>query len=123
MKVFVYGSLKPGGWAHYNLNDMTVGEPEGGLVEGALYDINGSWPALKIDEPGQTVGLVYEIKEDEEEELMRRLDQLEGYPNLFDRKLMPIRVGNRLVEATVYFGVMPGLFDKATPINSGVWSV
>jgi len=121
MNVFVYGSLKPGGWSHGNLGDGVVHDPKEGTVEGALYDINGSWPALNINEPGVTHGLVYEVIDDQEEALMKRLDSLEGYPNLFDRKLMPIRVDNRLVEATVYFGVSPGLFDNAKIVESGVW--
>ncbi len=121
MKLFVYGSLKPGGWSHHLLDDKVAGDPIPGSVRGSLYDA-GSFPALRDDDGGNVHGFVYELIMPATV-LMARLDILEGYPNLFDRTEMPIAIGDDIAWAVVYFGKDKSLFNEERRIDSGVWEV
>jgi len=120
MKLFVYGSLKPGGWSSHLLDGGVEDDPQEGSIRGSLYD-NGSYPALKLDDVDNVYGLLYELKMPATD-LMRRLDHLEGYPSLFDRTEVPVAVGNCVEFALVYFGNEESLFN-APRIESGVWAV
>ncbi len=120
MKLFVYGSLKPGGWSHHLLEGNTIGDPIAATVRGSLYDA-GSFPALRDDDLGVVHGLVYELKMPATD-LMHRLDQLEGFPHLFDRTDMPITIGNSIEFCLVYFGNTEHLFSGKR-IDSGIWEV
>lgn len=82
-RVFVYGTLKQGHGNNYLLKDSKfIGKD---LVdEMALIDI-GPYPVAvdaKEGSPMQIQGEVYEVDED----TMRNLDALEGYPHLYSRK-------------------------------------
>ncbi len=121
MKIFVYGSLKPGGWSHHLIQNA-IGEGTAGSVEGSLYDA-GNFPALKPDKKGIVHGIMYEINLGEVEEIMVRLDRLEGYPNLFGRMQMPVSMGNCTEYALVYYGIDEHLFSEDHRIASGHWDV
>jgi gamma-glutamylcyclotransferase (GGCT)/AIG2-like uncharacterized protein YtfP len=123
MKLFVYGSLKPGGWSHYLLENE-VSNPEDGWIVGAeIYDV-GSFPALNLESAlgtDKTVfGIVYDINRGSEERLFRQLDSLEGYPRLFDRDDIMVETNSGPVKAVVYFGKATHLFDNPV-VESGVW--
>jgi len=120
MKLFVYGSLKPGGWSHYILENKVEGDPISGSVRGSLYDA-GNFPALRVDDLGNVHGYVYELIMPATV-LMARLDVLEGFPDLFDRTEMPIAIGDDIAWSLVYFGKNESLFDGKR-INSGIWEV
>ena len=92
MKLFVYGSLKPGGWSHHLLEGKVEDNLQEGTVRGSLYNA-GSFPALKVDDGGNVHGYVYELIMPATV-LMARLDVLEGFPDLFDRTEMPIAIGD-----------------------------
>ena len=121
MKLFVYGSLKPGGWSHHLLEGKVEEDPLEGTIRGSLYDA-GAFPALKMDDEGEVHGLIYNIKEKEHTSLMRRLDSLEGYPRLYDRAEVPVLTDNDVEYAIVYFGKQESLFDGPR-IDSGIWEV
>jgi len=46
-RIFVYGSLKPGGWAHNRIQDK-VENPKPGAIRGDLFNVNNQFPALKL---------------------------------------------------------------------------
>jgi gamma-glutamylcyclotransferase (GGCT)/AIG2-like uncharacterized protein YtfP len=121
MKIFVYGSLKPGGWSHHLLEGRVEEDPVQGSVRGSLYNA-GNFPALKIDYKSEVQGFLYTVKEGEYVTLLRTLDRLEGYPNLFGRCQMGVRVGNCVEFASVYYGIDEYLF-KGERIESGIWDV
>ncbi len=120
MKLFVYGSLKPGGWSHHILENQVEDDSVFGHVKGSLYDA-GSFPALKLDDLGLVHGLVYELKMPATA-LMARLDMLEGFPHLFDRTEVVFVAGDLTDVALVYFGKNESLFDGRR-IDSGIWEV
>ena len=122
MKLFVYGSLKPGGWSHHLL-EGSVQNPREGTIRGRLYNA-GSFPALRLNDTNNKVyGVVYDVNEAAKVALMQRLDILEGYPTLFDRTDdLHVRIGDVVEIATVYFGKDESLFSYPV-IKSGIWEV
>ncbi len=122
MKLFVYGSLKPGGWSHHLIEDVVVSEGVQGTVTGSIYDV-GNFPALKRDDKGVVHGLLYEVKDDEKQALLVRLDRLEGYPGLFDRGYVAVTTGKCVEHALLYFGADQSMFDEEQRIESGFWDV
>lgn len=128
MKLFVYGSLKSGGWAHYFIeHDVENGREA--FVFGKLRD-NGTYPALDIDnidsEDNRVYGVLYDIGFDvDQDELIKNLDRFECYPELFDRiDNMPIFLmkAGGCEEAVCYVAKDKWLFDLPI-IGSGVWEV
>lgn len=86
-----------------------------GYIEGLLYDL-GPYPGLK---PGQMPVTVELYKVDN----LERIDMLEGYPYLYDRKLVPVYIkpdltGKFCTAWTYYFN------DDLTSdiIESGDWN-
>lgn len=78
MKLFVYGTLKKGGYNHHLLKDAKfLGEA---TIFGKLYSM-GSFPAMKEDgeQTSAVHGEVYEV------DGFTKLDRLEGHPHLYKR--------------------------------------
>jgi gamma-glutamylcyclotransferase (GGCT)/AIG2-like uncharacterized protein YtfP len=124
MKLFVYGSLKPGGWSHYLLGD-NVTNPREGFISARLYDC-GNFPTIKLDPDFKTKymvqGLLYDVVEGREETLLQRLDQLEGYPSLFDRTEVTVTTKAKIYDkGTVYFGNREDMFNTPVEGQIGVW--
>jgi len=108
--VFVYGTLKRGETNHHWLEGASwQGEAElGGVV---LHDL-GPFPMAVIGE-GIAEGEVYAV----ERSIFARLDELEGYPRLYDRQLLTLRDGRR---AWVYLG-RPRQVRHAPVVGDGLW--
>ena len=122
-KIFVYGSLKPGGWLHYLIED-SVERPQSGWVKGDMYNVGGRYPALALGSDSRVHGILYYVRDDiDREVLFQRLDRAEGYPTLFDRMSMLV-YGEPFgaVMATVYYGVDDRLF-KNPIVENGIWEV
>ena len=109
--VFVYGSLKRGETNHHWLEGASwQGEAElGGVV---LHDL-GPFPMAVIGED-IALGEVYAV----EACGLARLDELEGYPRLYDRQELTLRDGRR---AWVYLG-RPHQVRHAPVVTGGVWT-
>jgi len=78
MKIFVYGTLKYDGYNHYILqenNAKFIGIDS--IVGYDMFDL-GYYPGI-TNGKGTVVGEVYEIPD------LFDLDQLEGYPSLYNR--------------------------------------
>ena len=120
MKLFVYGSLKPGGWSHHLLEDGVEENPQEVYIRGSIYEA-GNFPALKLDDQGNVYGLMYELIMPATD-LMRRLDQLEGYPHLFDRTEVTCYDRHGSESALVYFGKQKFLFEGPR-VDDGIWKV
>jgi len=78
-RVFVYGTLKKGFCNHAVLGKSAVFI--GDYITGKKYKMYdcGSYPALRLEGTTAIIGEVYDIIG------LDRLDQLEGYPILYDR--------------------------------------
>ena len=108
--VFVYGTLKRGEKNHHWLEGARFqGEAElNGVV---LHDL-GPFPMAVIGE-GTTIGEVYAV----EGSGLARLDELEGYPRLYDRQVLSLGDGRR---AWVYLG-RPRQVRDAPVVAGGLW--
>ena len=108
--VFVYGTLQRGEKNHHWLEGASwQGEAE--LPGVVLHDL-GPFPMAVIG-AGLALGEVYAV----EGSGLARLDELEGYPRLYDRQVMELVDGRR---AWVYLG-RPRQVRHAPVLRGGVW--
>ncbi len=93
-KVFVYGTLKKGYHNHYGLADCPMKKAE---VVG--YDLHASayLPFVK-EGSGIVKGELYEVSE----QILLRLDQLEGHPDFYQRVMTEVTTANQKVNAWIY---------------------
>jgi gamma-glutamylcyclotransferase (GGCT)/AIG2-like uncharacterized protein YtfP len=108
--VFVYGTLKRGEKNHDWLEGASwQGEAE---LSGVLLHDLGPFPMAVIGE-GTAIGEVYAV----EERGLARLDELEGYPRLYDRQVLSLSDGR---QAWVYLG-RPRQVRHAPLVAGGSW--
>lgn len=108
--VFVYGTLKRGEKNHHWLEGASwQGEAE---LSGVLLHDLGPFPMAVIGE-GTAIGEVYAV----EERGLARLDELEGYPRLYDRHVLTLNDGR---QAWVYLG-RPRQVRDAPLVVGGSW--
>ena len=108
--VFVYGTLKRGEKNHHWLEGASwQGEAE--LPGVVLHDL-GPFPMAVIG-AGLALGEVYAV----EGSGLAKLDELEGYPRLYNRQVMELVDGRR---AWVYLG-RPRQVRHAPVLRGGVW--
>ena len=108
--MFVYGTLQRGEKNHHWLEGASwQGEAE--LPGVVLHDL-GPFPMAVIG-AGLALGEVYAV----EGSGLARLDELEGYPRLYDRQVMELVDGRR---AWVYLG-RPRQVRHAPVLRGGVW--
>lgn len=110
MLVFVYGSLKRGGYLHdfYLKGSKFVGEAtttEKMLLAVPKKGNRVTFPALyksldNIDKNNykHIKGELYHI----DMKTLKQLDRAEGYPDLYDRQFIKVKVGNKKLVAIVY---------------------
>ena len=76
MKVFVYGTVMPGGkYYDYIFNDTLPSFLEA-KVRGKLYDLNVGYPALLLGGKNWVYGFLLSF---EDENILKKLDMLEGF--------------------------------------------
>lgn len=108
LPVFVYGTLRPGqGNYQWALAGQTVSEVPASVAGLALYDGPGFPYAVLSDAPEDRVlGDVITIRDDAYDEVLARLDGLEGYRpgggGLYDRVHVTAVTGTGAVEAWTY---------------------
>lgn len=127
MKVAVYGTLRAGYGNHSLLGDSKfIGA---GVTAEQFCMLAAGFPVC-LDDPGDFSGLsktnitveVYEVTSDA---VLRRLDALEGHPDWYQRRPVPVRLEGHdtLIEAWMY--IMPGDrsdFPSWTHVPSGDYS-
>lgn len=105
IKVFVYGTLMRGNSnnSFYLKDSSFVGK---GIIKGyALYDL-GSYPGIIPLENEYTKGEVFEV----DDNMIPRLDQLEGEGYLYKRNLVKVQIDNEVLEE-VYVYIWMGSTD------------
>lgn len=82
MKVAVYGTLKKGGRLHMHMQSIEASFIEDAVLKDhQMYNL-GWFPAI-IEKEGSKINVeVYDVDENG----LRRLDGIEGYPHLYQRK-------------------------------------
>jgi gamma-glutamylcyclotransferase (GGCT)/AIG2-like uncharacterized protein YtfP len=108
--VFVYGTLLRGEVNHGLLADAKLLGPHRTEPRFTLYRL-GAYPGLAAGGGTAVHGEVYRVTDAG----LRVLDQLEDYPRLYDRELIPTPYGR----AWVY--VYRGRLRDREPIRSGDW--
>lgn len=86
--VFVYGSLKQGFHLHGCMKDATF--IMSSMTKKASFNLftpNDAWPAITMPGKRKIKGEVYKVTEEQ----LKRLDEVEGVPHLYERKLVKIR--------------------------------
>lgn len=117
MKFYVYGSLKQGGWLHHTMEGAKFLGPAVTVDDFMMVDL-GSFPGLIKGEGGPIVGELYEG----DESLLRVLDRVEGYPTMYDRKVVEVICEGETHLAWVYvYNAQPGRAYKF--VVGGVWHV
>jgi gamma-glutamylcyclotransferase (GGCT)/AIG2-like uncharacterized protein YtfP len=125
LKVFVYGSLKQG---YYNDRPFYVERRvnvEKAIVVGTLYDL-GHYPGLDLNGRGLTRGEIHTYPDEVAEEVVERLDSLEGYVkgrerNHYTRVLVDAELENgEIVKASAY-EISKNDPRKTKVLKNGVW--
>ena len=77
LKVFVYGTLKPGGhyWPEF-CEGQLADDPVAAKIRGSLYDLHVGYPGLILDDRAWVYGFVLKMSS---AAAFSRLDYLEGY--------------------------------------------
>jgi gamma-glutamylcyclotransferase (GGCT)/AIG2-like uncharacterized protein YtfP len=109
--LFVYGTLRQGMGNHPLLGGCSyLGK---GRIQAKLY-LSG-WLPMIYPGDGVTIGEVYEIPDQEK---WHRLDSLEGHPDWYERRLVPVTFEDG-DEATVWAYFMCDGYPTATYVESG----
>ena len=114
VKLVVYGTLMTGEGNHsLCANAMSITPC---TIVGTLYDTGWGFPAF--EQTGDTVVHAELIEIPFED--WSHVDCLEGYPRLYDRKLVPATLADGSVEEGWVY-VMNEIPSRATVIKSGDW--
>lgn len=119
LRVFVYGTLKVGCPNHSCLKGAVL-EGKAEIASDRFVMVNlGCYPALIPSNDGPVIkGETFLINE----EILERLDVLEGCPGFYDRELTLVHRGDgSSVEALVYFIGDKSLLVHNEIIEEGVW--
>ena len=116
-KVFVYGTLRKGGHYHHLLEDSTF--LINGFVPGEMYSL-GAYPAVVISDDCslKVYGEVFSVTED----VLSKLDKLEGHPEFYLRIMQKIEIENgRPVNAWIYVISEDEIKGDLKKVDSGDW--
>ncbi len=123
---FVYGTLRRGQGNYRLLRGRTVREVRARLTTARLYDIGGL--PMAIEGKGQVTGEIMTISPNFYEDMLARLDRLEGvdheHPDRgFYRRVIctPFTEDGKSTRAWVYLGT-PEYMDNAQYISHGDWA-
>lgn len=115
-KLFVYGTLRPGERAWDMLRgSVRLVHVNAALAGARMYSINDRFPGAVLGAPADDV-IIGDLFEITNKDLPHRLDNYEGYPQMYDRKKVTTLDG---IEAWVYTFNYP--VDEFERIESGNW--
>ncbi len=103
--IFVYGTLRSGHSNHHLLKDANSYGVGNTLEDYAMYLISG-YPYVTSKEPRYPiVGELFGI----DDNTLSMLDKMEGHPRYYERKEVPVTVGDKQYTAWMYFKDPPGV--------------
>jgi gamma-glutamylcyclotransferase (GGCT)/AIG2-like uncharacterized protein YtfP len=117
-RLFVYGTLTPGGGAWELLEPWTVGAPEPAAVPGTLYDTGRGYPAATFEpgSPGLVHGVVVALEASGSEAALDAMDRYEAH----EYARVEVRTASGL-PAVAYAWTAP--MDVCTAVPGGRWRV
>ncbi|TVP81206.1 MAG: gamma-glutamylcyclotransferase [Puniceicoccaceae bacterium] len=130
VKVFVYGTLKPGGhyWPQYCEGKVARQQPA--KIRGELYDLHVGYPGLRLQGQAWVYGYCLELKDPAH---LDSLDYLEGYApnrpeseNEYNRIRVPcFDLEDQPIGQVWAYEITPSAFAKnqTTHIQNGNWPV
>lgn len=126
LPVFVYGTLKVGGYFSFALNQYRRRCDEATLENATMYNLR-SFPGVVIDDTGnEVVGEYHEY--DNPNAVLKALDRIEGYAgpggkNLYERITTNVKSKNGTLTAYTYVIGEQRLLYGSTIIPSGKWEL
>jgi gamma-glutamylcyclotransferase (GGCT)/AIG2-like uncharacterized protein YtfP len=116
-RLFVYGTLAPGGGAWELLAPWTTGVTWPDAAPGALYDTGRGYPAatFSADAPGLVHGVIVELDPTRAAAALAGLDRYEG--DEYTRMSVRTRSG---IDATTYAWTAP--LDGCVALADGRWA-
>lgn len=127
LKVFVYGTLKEGGRLATPFDNRRLSVKKG-TINGSMFSVSGSYPAVHFDGESIVHGEVHEYTD--AKEVQRHMDAIEGYKegrdqNLYNRKTVEVQVGDELIECETYeFNAeLEELKRRMKCIEDGTWEI
>lgn len=128
-QVFVYGTLKVGGYFAERFNHLRLNS-KNATIKGALLDL-GDFPGIKTEVDGQVHGEIHEYNDFEN--VVYEMDLIEGYSgpnrhNLFNRiKVIATDDSEEAVETEViayeFAQELPGEVIERYRVESGIWQI
>lgn len=95
MRVFVYGTLKPGGHYYQSICQNKISSFQEAKLLGTLYDLGVGYPAIQIGGLRWVYGYVLHFQS---EEMLQQLDALEDY----EKTRSPSENTYQRIQVTVY---------------------
>jgi len=115
IKIFVYGTLmgcEDAPWRQFIKDVIFIGRA---YIIGTLYDF-GAYPGVKLKGEGQVQGELWEVPA----YALHVFDRYEGYPDLYDRKMVDVTARKGKAKAWVYTcNITTTIADV---ITSGDWT-
>lgn len=116
VSIAVYGTLRKDEGNHRFAANAISNRPC--TLKGTLYNTGWGFPAFVQEGDAQVAGELIEVTLAD----WAGIDRLEGYPRLYDRKLINVTLTDgTTTEAWVY--IMNNLPEQAAIITSGDWKV
>lgn len=114
INLFVYGTLKQGFYNH-NVIEQSNGKFIGkGVTEPSFTMFSlGAYPGVYLGGTMSLKGEVYQV------DSLDRTDWLEGYPEFYNRIVIPVTVGEKEILATIYY--IKGEINHRGIIEDGEW--
>jgi len=124
LKVFVYGTLKQGGFFSKRFDDFRCSNRPGSL-KGSMYSIDGSFPGLKL--VGDTI-IKGEVHEYNNSSVVEQLfDRIEGYQgknnknNFYDKEIVLVTTAEGEEPCIAY--VFAGDISEFQEVKDGEWKI
>ena len=119
MRIFVYGTLMQG-FPNHEIIAKYVEEIYEAETTGKLYAVGG-FPGL-VEGKGKVEGELLVFNDDFEQEILNKLDRLEGCPHLFERRKKQVvrQKSGEVKEARVYLYNSDN-YSEGDVIKSGSW--
>ena len=102
-KFFVYGTLQKGMYNQNFLPEETVISRRDASIKGSLFWVkNGNYPALLLEGDTVVKGEIVEVKDEFLKEVLKRCDNLEGHPCIYERKVVTIEIDGQKEQCYTY---------------------
>lgn len=125
LKVFVYGTLKVGGFFSKRFDDYRLSSKEA-TTKGTMFDSGSSYPAVVLEGDDTITGEVHEYSNKSEVEL--RMDYIEGFGgsndspgNLYNKYEITVNTKDGS-EKCIMYGFARDT-NELKKVESGIWEI